>query len=55
MGYIVGCLDHETLGRHQFFQYRRNLVTGMAVGAFQHPGKLNSNLAGEWMSWPAGR
>ena len=44
-GHIVGCLNHETLGRHQFFQYRRNLVTGVAVGAVQYQ-SLTADLPG---------
>ncbi len=36
-GHVVGCLDYETLGRRQFFQYGRDLVTGVAAGAFQNP------------------
>ncbi len=49
-GHIVGCLDYETLGRRQFFQYCRDLVTGVAVGAFQNPCEFNGNLAAD-VAW----
>ena len=46
LGYIVRCFDHETLGRHQLFQYRRNPVAGIAIGPLQPPNELNRRLPG---------
>ena len=44
-GDIVGFLDYESLGRHEFFQYLRDPVAGKVIGPFQYPDEFNRDFA----------
>lgn len=42
--YIVGGLDHQFLGRHKLFQYRRHPISRKPVGPFQDPDEFDHNI-----------
>ena len=44
LSHIVGGLDHQFLGRHKLFQHSRNVLSGKAIGPFQHLDEFDRNL-----------